>query len=283
MTTDKLKIIETIAKLSALTSTDSGAFQGEISNASAKIQELMDKYSISWMEINNHRADKQAKEFSNAFDSQTSDFMHKKIQKWHWSLARLIARVTNTKHYSSSTRMAFFGIDENAQIASALYTLWITNINAMAETALKNHRKEMLKQFGDRPNFFSSLPTDLQPKYYRSSWIDGCLSAMSNNVREQEVAREVAITKERKDSIVGTISKEEANKIILAPTAITLFNRELEIKWKSFSSRFRSVASASSRSGFSNAGYEAGQKAGSAVKIGSKGVGASGQKQLGSG
>lgn len=254
MATDKNKIIEMIAKMSALTA-DSGAFQGEISNASSKIQELMDKYSISWNEVHAHTYDKQSKEYEEAFGDQSSDYMHKQVKKWHWDLARLIARVTHTRQFLSGSRFAFFGTVENAEIASALYTLWVSNISKMSEDALKVHKREMLKEFGDHKNFWSSLPYDLQPKNFKPGWIDGCLAGMLKNVAEQEQQR----------------PKEAAASIVL-------YKKSVDIEYEKISKRFK-TARVSRSSGFSNAGYAAGSKVGSSINIASKPVSA-GRKQL---
>lgn len=260
----KDKIIDLISKMSALTATDSGAFQGEISNASAKIQELMDKYSITWAEVHGKMADKQSKEFEDAFTTQNSDYVHKKVLKWHWKLARIIARVTHTKYYvTRDTTMVFFGTTENASIASSLYTLWVANITKMAKDACEVHRKNMVEEYGNRPKFWTSLPKELQWRYYFNSWIDGCLDGMNSNVYEQEQHREKEVEK-----------------------AIVLYTRKVEEEWDNFteSMRFKKVNTAGNGSSvFSNAGYTSGKTTGSSIKIGSKGVPTGGRKMLGGG
>lgn len=255
---DKSKVIEMISKMSALTK-DSGAFQGEISNASAKIQELMDKYSITWAEIHSVEADKQSKEYEMAFTSKPSDYSFKKVQAWHWRLAKLIAKVTHTRHYlSGGTIMMFFGTTENCQIAAMLYTLWVTNIKAMSEQATKAHRLKMLRDFPHRPNFFATLPPEFQLKYYRNSWIAGCLDGMFSNVVVQENSRDVQTS-----------------------NAIVLFTKEIDRHYKDFKEayNFQSVH-VKGMSAKSNTGYEAGVRTGKNISIGAKPI-VSGKKLLG--
>jgi hypothetical protein len=255
---DKQKFIDMIGKLSQMTSKDSGAFQGEISNASAKISLLMDKYSITWADIHADQAAKQSKEYEDAFTSKPSDYVHKKVQKWHWMLARIISHFTHTRNYlGGSERMTFFGTEENAKIAATLFTLWITNINSMADNSLKSHKKAMLKEFGDHKNFWSSLPEDLQPRYYRTSWVLGCLDAMRKNVDEQEKVRTVETT-----------------------NAIALYKAEIDKYYQIFAKEnLKSIHVKSSVKNFSDVGYNAGHTTGSGIKLDSKPIG-TGRKLL---
>ncbi len=262
MTTDNRdKILETLLKMSALTEEGSGAFQGEISAASAKIQQMMDKYSISWAEVHAKQAADQAKEFEKEFAGQPADYVFKSIKKWHWQLAHLIERVTHTRCYSSGWRQAhhilFFGTEENAAAAAQLFALWVVNLEAMSLQSLKEYKRSLLRKYKDRPNFFSSLPYDEQPKNYRESWVRGCITEMNKNVREQEVAREPAVE-----------------------NAIVLFHEELKRQWDKFAADFvYKKTSSRSSSSTSVAGYTNGQKAGAGITLGSKSIG-SGAKLL---
>jgi len=256
---DKQKVIELIAKMSALTE-DSGAFQGEIAAASSKIQQLMDKHAIEWNDIHSHRANVQEKEMAKVFTSESADFRHGAIKKWHWELARVIARATHTRHYSYGKQMTFFGVKENAEIASQLYLLWLGNIQDMAKKATRANIVSLREKYGRRPKFRQWIieNTDEEnPRYFGASWITGCISAMNENLRGQEMEREE--------------NKASAN-------AITLYKREIDVEYRKLSSHFRTVKTGGSR-GFSSSGYAKGKEAGSNISLGSKPIG-SGRKQL---
>ena len=259
---DKQKVIELIAKMSTLTE-DSGAFQGEIAAASAKIQQLMDKHAIEWNDIHGYRANKQEKEMSKVFTSKMSDFQHGSLKKWYWQLARVIARATHTRHYSWGKRMTFFGVEQNAEIASQLYLLWLGNIDQMSKKAKKESFAELRKQYPELieqygKNIIGELNRrypELGTQYFTQSWISGCIAAMNENLREQEVQREEVST-----------------------NAITLYKEEVDKEYSKMSKGFKTVNTSSS-SGFSGIGYAKGREAGSNISLGSKPIG-SGRKQL---
>lgn len=255
---NKTKILELINKLSVL-SNDVGAFQGEISNASAKIQELMEEYSISQLEVMEYLHDTQNKEMSDVFDSNSCGVVHLHIKRWHWQLASIIAKITMTKHYATGKRMAFFGTKENVAVAIGLYELWFENIEKTADKATKEHRREILRKYGDRKNFFrwvsENYPED-DPRYFRTSWISGCISAMFEKLREEEIAREV-----------GEKTDEETSN---NSNALVLFNSSLAKAYIEFSLDFRRVNVSRVSKGYSHAGYVRGKAFGSSVRIGSK-------------
>ena len=95
------------------------------------------------------------------------------------------------------------------------------------------------------------------PKFFSASWITGCISAMNENLRGQEMEREE--------------NKASAN-------AITLYKQEIDVEYRKLSSHFRTVKTSGSR-GFSSSGYAKGKEAGSNISLGSKPIG-SGRKQL---
>ncbi len=273
---EKSKVLETIAKLSAL-SNDSGAFQGEISTATSKIEMLMRKYSISQMEVDGFMADEQEKEMKDAFASVISEFRFRAIKKWHWDLARIISRITYTRHYSTGKRMTFFGMENNAKVASELYILWLKNIEEVAEDANKKHRRECIKKYGDRPNFFSWVsdnhPED-DPKYFRSSWIQGCINGMWEVTREEEEARNPRRHHPYNESKKGTDENpvETKEEVITQNNAIALYQEKVDLAYQQLSKGFRTVRTSMSK-GFSSSGYEKGKSFGSSIKIGSKELG----------
>lgn len=264
---DRNKIIEMIAKMSRLTE-DVGAFQNEASVAAAKIQELMEKYAISQMDVQNFIADKQEKEYKIAFESKMSEFRHKAIQEWEWSLARVIADVTMTRHYSLGGRFVFFGVPENAEAAVYLYTLWHSNIETMAEKARWENVLALRKKYGKRPalrHWIQENHPEDDPKYFRPSWIRGCLHAMAMNVYNERKAREEAIE-------VDALPPGEKVQAQANASAIVLYKAEVDKAYEVLSKGFKTINTKGS-SGWSSAGYIQGKETGSKIKIGSKELG----------
>ena len=260
MDNKRLKIIETIAKMSRLTEEGSGAFMGEISNASAKIAELMEKYAISQIDVQNFMADKQEKEFAQEFTSEYSEHRHTAIKEWNWRLARLVARVTMTRHYSSGGRMVFFGVAENAKIASDMYVLWLHNIEDMARKATDDNFKELIRKYGNRKQFRHWIAVEYpedDPRYFRSSWISGCLNAMFENVAKEEREREL---------------EREEHAETAKSNALVLYKQEIIKAYSNIMQNSRTVHTSSSK-GFSNSGYIKGKQTGSRIRIQSKQVG----------
>lgn len=191
---NRQSIINKIAKMSKLTE-NSGAFEGEASNAASMIQTLMEKYAISWQEVHQSEAVKQEAEYERIFDNKGSEFTHGFVKKWNWDLARIIAKITHTKYYLAGGKyMYFFGVEENAQIAAALYTEWVVTIDAAAKHALKKYRSWLVSKFyTGQKNFYTQLPEEYQTKYYRESWIEGCLAGISERVRQEESQSSVLV------------------------------------------------------------------------------------------
>lgn len=184
---DRQSIINKIAQMQSLTN-DSGAFENEASIAARKIQELMEKYSISWAEVHQSEAIKQSAEYEKVFEDRPAEFIHGFVKKWHWDLARIIARITHTKYYLRGGKyMYFFGVEENAKIAAALYAEWVVTIDAAAKHALKKYRSWLVSKFyTGQKNFYTTLPREYRTDTYRESWIVGCLEGILLNVVQSE-------------------------------------------------------------------------------------------------
>lgn len=259
MTNEKRnQIIEQIRKLQEIANPDSGAFQGEISNASAMMQKLMDKYSISQMEIDASRND----EIDKAFESKTSDTVLFSILHWHWKLARVVARITHTRHYSTSrysstpvrktsalaeefpndkrsyrsgeyNSISFFGDPKNVEIACELYLEFLFKIDRMSAIATDEYSKYQYKKI----NFE-------HPRVYRNSWREGCIDAINKKVREQEETR----------------SEDTSNSIVL-------YTKQVDKAYNDFSQNFTKLNSSGGGSSFSSAGYSSGKEAGSNMSL----------------
>src|SRR3990172_1540978 len=88
------QIIDRIQKLMNMNSSNS-AFEGEISNAAALIQRLMDKYTISEEEIKMKASEADQKAAEDAFNSGASTVAASSILPWHWILAKVIGKITH--------------------------------------------------------------------------------------------------------------------------------------------------------------------------------------------
>lgn len=277
MTTQKDKIIEQILKLSELTRENSGAFQGEISNASAMIQKLMDKYSISQFDLDSKESEKIDREFTN----KPSDAVLFSVLSWHWSLAKLISRITHTRNYVTTCRssepvartaefirdrtyqakkknsyraICFFGSPENVSVAAELFYEWIVRINTMASLASTEYmekKKQVEKEarhilFSDKREYYmhmKAMGVESSAMVYRNSWLQGCLNAMNEKVRQQETEREPETSK-----------------------GLILYKDAVNLAYADFSKDFNKVNSGGIKS-FSSAGYNAGVKAGSKISL----------------
>lgn len=267
MTTDaREKIIATIAKLSAMTNPEANAFQGEINNAAVKIQELMDKYSISQAELQAAQADASHKEFNDQFATKTAEYTIKGIKAWHWSLAKTIAKITHTKNFSRGygTRhhMQFFGEAANSEIASNLFAEWVQVIEAMAISATDDYWKVVMKKYNyaefsklkkasgrNDLKFMDTVPFDERTTYYKISWLDGCVMGINHAVHEQEEKRSQETT-----------------------TALVVYEEKVELAYKSLALQFKKARVNHAR-GSSNIGRDQGYEAGSKIRIGLNKVG----------
>jgi hypothetical protein len=252
--------MEVILKLMALVASDSNAFEGEIANATAKIQQLMLRYSISDYELNMKKADREHADYKKIFKEGASGVKNLRTLKWHWDLASLIATVTNTKYFrrgswksdiqKSAREFYFFGTEQNVQVASQLYTQWITDIANMADAALKARRDELTEKYDNNhvkaKNFWPNLPSEERTLHYRTSWIIGCIQGMREAVAVEE----------------KTISKTSS-------TAIQLYRTEIEKSYEDFSKGFKKINIGGGR-GFSFDAYQKGKETGKKINIASK-------------
>ena len=95
---EREQLIDRIRHMMEIQETSANAFQGEMANAAALAQKLMDKYGITLAEVElsgNKAMDAK-------FVNQPATVSIQGIESWHWALARSIGRITQTKHYSSS-------------------------------------------------------------------------------------------------------------------------------------------------------------------------------------
>src|SRR5687767_12462320 len=97
-TTEREKMVERIRGLMNIQAESANAFEGEIANAAALAQKLMDKYNITLAEVELSGN----KVMDIKFVGKDSTTAIGGIQQWHWKLAEAIGRITQTKHYSSS-------------------------------------------------------------------------------------------------------------------------------------------------------------------------------------
>lgn len=241
---DKSKLIELILNMGKLAD-DPAAFENEASVAAAKIRELMTKHSLDWADVHAAQANEQEREYEKAFAHATAEYLYRGIQKWHWQLARIIARITHTKHFAAGNYMKFFGVSANAETAAALYAQWRANIDELAKKELFRYRMWLQKHYyhgENKKNFYTRLPPELRTKYYRISWIDGCLKGILQKVIENE-------------------SKDQK--------ALVLYKEEIDNQFRSHHPKVSLITPKDSK-GFSVRGYEDGFSVGSKMDITAK-------------
>jgi len=267
--TDRSKILEKVRKLSEITNPDSGAFPGEIANASALMQKLMDEYSISIGEV----LEGQNQKYDEAFKSADADLMLGLVKSWHWQLARIIARITHTRHYSTGSydhdgkrtpfgdkrtrgrTIAFYGPGSSAEMAADLYGEWVARMTLMVLQATSKYCQELMEVHNGmyvnhqvKSAYKIRNLGEHHPNVFRNSWLEGCLSEISSSLYQQEKARSS-----------GTSS------------ALMVVEKQIDLKWMDYSKSFTTTTR--SDSGMTNSrGYYSGKEAGASIHIGQKAV-----------
>ena len=268
MTEDRRKqILEMIAKLSRITR-ESNAFQGEIENAASKIQELMDKYSITQDMVDEVNASSNSRELEREFESKSADYCVRGIVRWHWDLAGVIARITHTRHYCRSYKrtgtFVFFGEQANVEVATALFIEWVQVIEMMAVSALDDRWKYLMKKYDYNgwlmekkergyadEKFMDSVPFEERTTYFKSSWLQGCVDGIRCAVSKQEELREEKVG-----------------------TAIVLYQDKVDEAYAIMAKEQKfSRVSVSSPKLYSSQGYEGGYKVGKGITLNSKKIG----------
>ena len=263
MTPNRSKIIDQIRKLMEITNPDSGAFEGEMANASAAMQRLMDKYSIDMVEV--HEADNVV--VDEAFGTKNADAMFGVIKQWHWHLARIIGRITHTKHFSTAKHsesdtpmktaygyertwgktIGFYGKESNAEVASQLFVEWLNKLTVMAMVATGEYCKILCSGYGVASAYRISGLGEDHPNVWRASWLKGCLRTIENSPIDQE--------------------QERTEKI---ESALVLYDENLAAKWLEHSKGFRTISFGDNA--FNVAGYHSGSEVGATLHIGQKAV-----------
>lgn len=269
---ERNKILDKMRKLAAMADPERGGFENEVAVAAAKLQAMMDQYNITLAEILNHEADGTSKP-SIHFHQYTSLSIFGGLKAWHWSLARAISRIANTKYFGSvnygpSTRdgkhilgwsMTFFGSEESIKMAGDLFDEWADTIDKMAtkETSRycsdmedENWVKELKIYYGVKQ--FRHIPRlgDSHPNVWRQSWLDGVLWGIHDALGAQEKKRTVETS-----------------------TALMVIGSALEISYAQLSLSFRKKNTSSRGSGYNSDAFSAGKAVGSKIKIGSKKLG----------
>ena len=265
----RAKIVEQIHKLIAMTGVDSGAFEGEITNATALIQKLMDKYAILPEEILIEASKEMEAAAERKFNSNSGTIAFNGIQPWMWRLAKLVGKITHTKQYTScgikakgvngkerhGDVMCFFGAGNSGKIATMLYDQWVVIIMSMAAKAMTEWCHELVvkypEQYADiarrglKPaNYqFKNIPHEEMPFVFKTSWIIHCIMAMKQAAVEEEAGR----------------SKQTTH-------ALAIYTGKIEGAYKEFSSSFRSVRSHGPRN-FSPEGASRGAAVGKNLRV----------------
>ncbi len=250
MSTDREQVLAKIAKLSKIVNPDSNAFQGEMNNAAALIQKLMDEYAISWDEVHTKEADQQREEFEAKYVPLEADQYIKGIKQWHWSLAHIIERVTHTRAYSTtykgSGKFTFFGPQTAAEAAAQLFAEWSVNIELMSQLAYNARFFELADKYGRGKGLMERVPVSERTTYFKQNWLQGCVHGMMEAVQERERQRGV-----------GQVN------------ALVIYDEKLAKAYAELSKNFRHV-SVKGPSHYNEAGYSSGKKVGRSLDITAK-------------
>lgn len=268
------KMLEKVRALAQLANPENGAFENEAAVATAAMQRLMDKYSISMAEL----MEEETRKLDQVMvDLESTASLHE-ITAWHWRLARVIGRMTHTKHYGSyntgsynwrtktgrrDKRIAFYGPEDAAKLAGDLFAEWLVRIELEADLATKRYAEQLKDEWNsDNPERpvksaynIKGLGED-HPLVYKSSWLSGCLSGLDHAMWEQE--------------------KERSQQ---TSSALAIYDGKLAEAWNEHSKGLKSVSmnSTGSRNG---AGLRDGRSAGASMHIGQKKVGGGPNKLL---
>lgn len=256
---DKQKIIEQVLKLRKLADPNSGAFQGEMESAARKIQEFMDKYTISASDVDDAEAEAGFRETETIFNEMRSDFEIAGLAAWHWALAKQVARITHTKTWARTTgrrgRMVFFGSSENSRVALEIFDEWVTLIAEVAEKSLKDHWKLVMREYDydgflrrkklglEYGKFMDTVPKGLRTTYYKESWLNGCIDGIRSSIDSQEESR----------------TQETSTALVPYTTALDRAYNQIPMEQAKTRERVGSLLA-----------YASGQQFGKSVRLGSK-------------
>jgi len=253
---NRIKAIEKIKLMSEITE-DNGAFSGEIAAASSRIQSLMNKYAIEWAEIYVSQENDNAEKFINA----SADVVISRTVAWHWKLARIISRITHTKHYRNSKYSAegvvksadiynpnykklknpkkaysyktfgFYGEENSAKFASELFAKWLARIDVESLIAMKKAK---------------SANKNIDARIFRKSFLDGCVEGMNERIDE-----------------------ENAKMNQLSSNALAVVDSAVNEAYKKFSENFGTTSIGRNRT-YSAEGYANGKLYGKSINLSAK-------------
>ena len=306
---DREAILRKIKAMLELADPERGGTQGEIENAAKMAKMLMDRYNVSMLEVM-----REKKDDPNTFTSKEATFAVSKLKQWHWSLARAISRIVNTKYYSSGdwgvserekgkknghsfrlSKMCFFGMKENVEIACDLFDKWCHRIDAMATEATRKYIEELTVEFAEemmrqevkQVRHLRGLG-EMSPQTWRTSWLDGCLNGIHSAIHEEEERAEdeermaaglkplSGLThSERRDILREEERAKEQGKdqpVMTFALALVATREIVEEKYQDFSQHFRKLRStASSHTNYD--GFSKGRSVGKGIRLNSKELG----------
>lgn len=261
MTTDvdRNKIIMQVKKLSELANPENGGYENEVSVAAAKMQQLMDKYNISLLEV------MQADEISPSsilFEQLEATIFLPRLAPWHWKLARAIGYITSTKHYSTSkfgnferhqgwgSTFCFFGNIESCRTATFLFDKWVVEFNQMATQATSQYCKEKCAEYGAKNAYRINYRYQAEhPNAFRNSWLIGCANAVATAAYDQTKKRDTATSQ-----------------------ALMVIENKLVAAYKEHSKEFRTVNTSGSGN-MNPEGYMKGMSTGNSLSLNPKSLG----------
>lgn len=267
MNIDRNAILAKVKALAAMADPERNPNPHEVAVAASKMQELMDQYNISMLDVMAEATDNR-----DTFTEKSCEGILGQTKQWHWGLARVIARITSTRHFSTGawgvtlrekhsktegkhkgSRMTFFGSKGSVEFACELFDKWVVRIDDMSVKATSEFIKERMQdpdviERMQRHNVkqyrhLKYLGSD-HPNAFRTSWLLGVIIGIDNALYEQEQARkktkvEVSYTKDSDDGSIHRGQKVEVH----TSTALAVFTEKLEVAYHERAKHFRTVNS----------------------------------------
>lgn len=213
---DREDILRKVRALFRVSKEDSGAFQGEMENASKLMQKFMDEFNITIEEV--ALSDNEKEEQDN-FTSVKADIGFGRMKIWHWYLARAISNITGCRNYAHSNMghsardpkghrrkiqsPAFFGRPEQAQLSAELFAVWVVLIDDMAKIRVTEYIEELMAEPDVRMMMEAQNVKQARhlknmgehhPNIFRDSWLLGVIMGVLEAIEEREKERSKEMT-----------------------------------------------------------------------------------------
>jgi len=160
-------ILERIQKLLYMT-VERGCAPSEAAHAAAKVQELLQKHSLSLFDV-------QAKTYGEAVCPEERDLPFARIPAWVWRLASAVARGSDCDYIVAETtvagkkinRLRFIGHKSDAQVAAYLYDTLSRRLWEMSAAEGRRHGRTGAPLAKFRWDFMSAAAQEINSRLHR--------------------------------------------------------------------------------------------------------------------